>query len=814
MISDIRYALRAMLHHRSFAVVAILSIALGIGANSVIFSLADALLFRSLPVPNAGRVVNVRSQLRGQSPSEMSYPDFVDFRNRSKAFEGLAAYQVSQFGFAPSKRELPEMKAGLLVSGNLFDVLQVTPQFGRGFRPDEDSAAGRDAVAVISDDTWRNDFNASPDVIGRSVFVNGTEFKIIGVAPKKFTGVDQFFRPALYIPFHMSGRLAGNPNHNWMESRDDRRLNVKGRLKAGVNQATADAEARVIASGLEKAYPATNRDWSAAIRTEVQARVDMSPYDAFLVVLMLGLAGVVLLIACANVANLMLGRALARSGEIAIRMAIGAGRWRLVRQLLTESLLISLAAGAAGLFLAQTCMDMFLPWRIPSSIPIEISARLDYRVVLYALCASLASAVLCGLVPAIRATRHNIEPALRAGGRNLEPRGRFLGRNALVVVQVAGSLFLLICASQLYRAISFVLSAPPGFRSDHILMASFDPTLARYNDAQTQAFYKRITERARQLPAVVSASLAELVPMANNPDPQLMVPEGYHLPPGKEAISVGTDVVSEDYFSTVDIPIVKGRAFRASDTADSPRVAVANEHFAQTYFPNPDPIGKRFRLGGAEGPWVEIVGLAKMSKYVMLVEPPFDFVYLPLSQNHRSEMTLLLQSAGRPENLAGPVRDLVRSLDSDQPVFAVRTMEEYFQDRAVKVVTILTGMVGGMGLLGLILALSGLYAVMAWSVARRRREIGIRMAVGADRVAVLGMVLRQGLKLSVAGIFIGLALSLAFGRALTAGVGAPSFSVPILVLVPLALLGMTVLGSYLPARRASLLDPITVLRQE
>ena len=778
------------------------------------FSLANAVLLRPLPVPEAARVVNLRSQLRAQPPTTMSYPDFVDFARKSKAFAGLTAMNLTPFGFAPDKQKLPEMKAGLIVSGNFFDVMRVAPQLGRTFRPDEDAVPGRDAVAVLSYDLWRNEFASSPGAIGRSLFLNGIEFKVIGVAPESFTGVDQYFRPALYVPLMMSARLTGDTGHTWLESRDDRRLQVKGRLRPGVTPESAGSEARVIASALTKAYPDTNRDWSATVRTEMQARLDVEPYDALIAAMLLGLAAIVLLIACANVANLMLGRALARSGEIAIRMAVGAGRWRLVRQLLTESLLISLAAGGAGLFLAALCLDACMPWRVPSQIPIEIDARLDPRVVLYAFCASLASAVICGLVPAIRATRLDIGSSLKAGGRNIGSRRGVLGRNALVVAQVAGSLFLLVCATQLYRGISLLLSRPAGFRSDHILMASFDPTLARYNEAETQSFYKRLTERAQQLPGAVSASVAELVPMSTHPDEQLIVPEGYRLPAGSESVRVLTNVVIGDYFSTLDIPIPRGRAFRRSDTAESLRVAVVNEHLAQTYFPNQDPIGKRFRLFGASGPWVEIVGLARDSKYMFVLEPPSDFLYLPLTQNHRNAMTLLVHTAGSSETLAAPLRDLVRSLDADQPMFGLSTMEQYFRDRATKVLTLLTGFVGGMGLLGLILALAGMYAVMAWSVARRLREIGIRMAVGADRVDVLGMILKQGFRLSVTGVAIGLALSLAFGRVLTAGMGAPSLNVPVLVVASFGLLALAAAGAYVPARRASKLDPIMVLRQE
>jgi predicted permease len=345
-------------------------------------------------------------------------------------------------------------------------------------------------------------------------------------------------------------------------------------------------------------------------------------------------------------------------------------------------------------------------------------------------------------------------------------------------------------------------------------MASFDPTLGRYSEARTESFYERLTERAGQLPGAVSAGVAELVPMSNDSDRWPIVPEGYRLPAGSESVRVFTNIVGGDYFSTVDIPILRGRPFGPGDTAESPRVAVVNEHLAQTFFPHQDPLGKRFRLFGAGGPWVEIVGLARQSNYQMLMEQPEDALYLPLAQNHRNEMTLLVRTAGPSESLAAPLRELVRSMDSDQPMFGVRTMEAYFRDRATKLLALLASFVGGMGLLGLILALAGIYAVMAWSVTRRMREIGIRMAVGASQATVLGMILKQGFRLSAAGVVIGLALSLAFGRALTAGMGTPPLNVPVLVAVAFGLLSLALAGAYVPARRASKVDPIAVLRQE
>jgi predicted permease len=813
MFSDFRFALRSLRRNPSFAAVAALSIALGIGANTAMFSMADALLLRPVPVPNPSAVLNLSSQQRGHDPGSMSYPDYLDFRAKTHAFSGLTAFQLGTFGFAADRQALPEMKAGLLVSGNFFDVLDVTPQLGRTFRREEDAVPGRDAVIVISHDVWRQDFGSAPDIVGKEILVDGTEFAIIGVAPESFTGTDQYFRPALYIPLMMAQRLSGN-NRNLLISRDDRELSVKGRLRPGATAKQAAAEANVIASSLALAYPATNRDWAAAIRTEFQSRVDQSPGDAMLVRMLLVLAGVVLLIACANVANLTLSRGLARSGEIAVRLAIGAGRWRLVRQMLAESVLIALAAGAAGVFLAESFVDKFSHWKIPSQIPLEINARLDTRVLLYSLGAALISALFFGLIPAIRSTRADIATALKAGGRTATSHGRFLGRNALVVAQVAGSLFLLVLATQMYRGASHLLSAPPGFRSSHMLMASFDPQLVHANDQQARAFYQRLVHDARQLPGATSATVAELVPLSNHMNSMSIAPEGYQLPKDSTSVDVNDNVVGDGYFRSVDVPILQGRGFLETDTANSPRVAVVNQRFAETYWPGKNPIGRRFRLGGPAGDWVEVVGLARMSKYNSLVEPPWEFFYLPFSQNFRTQMTLLVATSGPSDSLAQPLRRLVKSIDPNQPVLAIGSMEQYFNDRATRVMNTLTGLVGGMGLLGLALALSGIYGVMSWSVSRRRREIGIRMAVGADRLAVVGMVLKHGAVLGAWGTAFGLALSLWLGRGMSASMFMPALDWRIAALVALALLAMTLAGAYIPARRAARLDPNKVLREE
>jgi predicted permease len=424
--------------------------------------------------------------------------------------------------------------------------------------------------------------------------------------------------------------------------------------------------------------------------------------------------------------------------------------------------------------------------------------RLDARVVLFALLLSVASALLFGLAPALQTTRPDLVPALKSGKADGGKRRRFLGRNSLVIAQVAGSLVLLIFATQAYLGAKVLFSAPAGFRVDHLLIAHFNPALARYTPAQTTEFYKRLLERARLLPGVKSAALAHDVPMGMMGFVGIRVaPEGFRLQPGTEAISVTSDTVSEGYFGTMGVPIVEGREFRSADRADSPRVAIVNELFAHRYYPRGSAIGKRFRLNGADGPAVEIVGVAKQSKYFFVIEPPSDYIYLPLAQNPSSGMVILLETAGPPAEMAAPLRDMVHSLDAGQPTF----------QRATTALSIGIYQVTGMGVLGLVLALIGLYGLMTYAVGLRQREIGIRMAIGADRRSVLRMVLKQGMLLAVIGIGIGLVVSFVASKPTTAIVGASGFNVPLVALVTACLIAVAALGAFVPARRASLLDP-------
>ena len=820
MLHDLRYALRTLRKSPGFALVAILSLALGIGANSAMFSLADALVLRPLAVPHPSELIVVQSQLRGESIggvpqySGLSYPDFKDLRDRNKSYTGLAASQYSQFGFTTEKSALPQMKFGELVSGNFFQVLDVPLELGRSFRPDEDSAPGRDAVVVLGHELWRTDFASDPNVVGRTIFLNNISFTVIGVAPEPFTGSNRMIRSALFVPLAMGPRLADDLRQSILEKRDYRGMNVHGRLRPGVSVSQAAAEARVLSQRLAQAYPATNRTCSMVVDTDVQARLRESPFDAALAFFLLALATVVLLIACANVTNILLSRARARSREIAVRLAIGAGRGRLVRQLLTESLVIAALGGALGILVASAGVSLFAQIKIPSDIPVVLDVRLDPRVLLFTMFASVASALLFGLAPALGSSHPNLVTALKSGKSDDGKRRRLLGRNTLVIAQVAGALLLLVFASQAYRGASIVMSAPAGFRTSHLLVASFNPALARYTQDQAKGFYKLLLERTRNLPSVKSAALTQAVPLLPGGDTSRLVPEGVNLPPGTDAVNAISNTVSENFFDTLKVPIVHGRGFQETDRADSRPVAIVNEQFARKYYPNQSPIGKRLRLKGDPDQILEIVGVARQSKYFFLVEPPVEYLYRPLSQNPQQAMTILVETAGPSSEAAGPLRDVVRSLDAGQPMYGVRTMEEVFDQRATKTLGVLTEAIGGMGLLGLILAMVGLYGLMSYSVSLRSREIGIRMAIGAGRSGVVGMVMKQGMALAAAGVSIGLLLCFLASKAVTAALSVPSFNLPFVALVTAGLVAAAALGAYAPAWRASRLDPNVVLRQE
>jgi predicted permease len=793
-----------------FTAIAAVSLALGIGANSAVFSLADALLLRPLPIRDPGAVVTLGTAPPGSPYGGVSYPNYRDFQDKLRSFDGLAAFQFATWGVAQAPTDAAQMRMGAFVNDGFFQVLGVEPTLGRGFRPGE-----RDAVVVLSHAFWKTHFAASPSAIGRSIRVNGADFTVVGVAPERFTGVERYVRPAMFVPLAMKQRLEASPRDS-LENRGEHALTVKARLRPGISIETARAELATLWTSLERQYPQENRGRVAMVKTELQARYHEYTYDAVIVSFLMGLVALVLLVACANVANLLLARARSRSRELAIRLAVGAGRFRLIRQLLVESTMLAALGGGLGIAVAYAGIRFLQrALQIPTDLPVVVGVQLDGRVLAFSLLAALASVLLFGLAPAVQATPTDLLPALKTAGHTAAGRRRTLGRNALVIVQVALSMAILVAAGMLVDGVRKMMTLDPGFRTDHRLTMEFDTALVRYSDGQTRAFYRELRDRALALPGVRSAAMTSYIPFSASGAVRAVAPEGYQFQKGVETASVGAAVVDEDYFDNMGTAIVRGRGFTAADKAGARLVAVVNAEFAKTYWPRQDPIGKRFRLNGADGPWVEVVGLTRTNKYWFIAEPPVQYFYLPFAQEPVSRMSLVVETDGDPASLAAPLREAARTLDPNLPIYNTRTLASFYQQRAISPVVMLSGMVVLMGLVGLTLALVGLYGLIAYSVSRRTQEIGIRMAIGASKADVVAMVLRQGLALVLGGTLAGGALSFAVAGLLSAalvGLGAPNPAT--YVVVPLALVSIALAACYVPARRAALIDPIRALRDE
>jgi predicted permease len=819
---DLKYGCRMLVASPVFTVVSVLSLAIGIGANTAVFSFADALLLRPLPVARPGEVLTVGStaSLDALSATSLvsSYPDYVDIRTHSSSFEGLGAFSYVTAGFRSDPKAPPRLKMGMLVSDNLMPLMGVEPAVGRGFTPEEHRVPDRDAVIVLGATLWEQEFGSDAAVLGRTVSINGHDFTVIGVAPPSFTGMNQYVRSDFFVPLMMAARVLADARAGSLQARDVRNLTLKGRLKSGVSQTQAQTELTAIATNLAREHPDTNRNRGLVIRTELQARMAQSPPDATLIGMLSTLAAAVLFVACANVAGLLTSRAPARAREMALRVAVGAKRSRLVTQLVIESLLVALLGGLLGLAIGYAGMTLFRQIQLPTDLPITLTFQMDGRALLFSLLVAMVSAVLFGLVPAVQATRADLTALMKAGDAVAPKRRRRWGRAVLVGGQVAVSVVLLVVAAFMYRGFREQLAGGPGYRVDHLLMMGFDTSLMRYSNEQSQQFFQQLADRALAVPGVANVTMTTAIPMANDAlDFVSIAPEGFQFPDGRENATVLASRVDERYFDTLAIPLVGGRNFTVDDDSDAPRVAIVNEQFARHYWPDQDPLGRRFRLDDRDKTWVEIVGVARTAKYLFIAEPPTDFVYLPYRQRMPQRMLMVTQSAGDPTALVGPLRDVVRGLDPHQPIFNVRTMAEFYRMRAVAIFNVLITTVGSMGLMGLGLAIVGLYGLVAYAVTRRTKEIGIRMAIGADRKAVLRMVLRQGMVLALVGLVLGLVASIAAGRMLSAAFvqgGESRTDLLALVIVTPIVLAITFLAAYIPAARAARINPVQALRHE
>lgn len=829
---DLRYGLRVLRASPGFAAVAVLSLALGIGANTSIFSVVNAALLRPLPVTEPDRLVFVFNGSRTSPWGVSSYPDYLDYRDKNEVFSDLLTY--SSITMSARSDDQTDLISGSIVSGNFFDALGVRAAIGRTFTPEEDKTPNTHPVAVISHGLWERRFGGDPKTIGQQLALNGHAFTIIGVTPAGFNGPDVLEDNEIYVPIMMQalvrpprGGFSGDMNPDLLSRRGSRWMKMIGRLKPGVSFEQAQAAMTTIAAGLEQAYPEDNRERIAALFPV--SKVDPQGYTQLISVagLLLAVVGMVLLIACANVANLLLARASARRKEIAVRLAMGASRWRLVRQLLTESVLLSLAGGVVGLLLALWTIDL-LKTATPASgiFSFTLDYRLDGRVLAFTFVLSLATGVIFGLAPALQASRSDLVPALK-GEDSAAAQGRrsFSLRNLLVVAQVALSLVLLIGTGLFLRSLSNAQEIDPGFDADRILDAQLNINLLRYTKTQGREFYRQIVERVEALPGVESASLARIVPLSGSsrnlsffiqgqdgPD-NVSRSEGTGLDAENQYI-VNTNVVGLKYFQTMGIPMLNGRDFTAQDNEGAPLAAIISESVARRYFGGQDPLGQRVSFRGAQGPWSEIIGVVRNSKYRTLGENPRPLVYVPLAQNHETGMALHVRTKVDPTSLAASMRREIQALDPNLPVTNLQPLSQVVAESlfAARMGATLLAIFGSLALL---LAAIGLYGVMSYSVSRRTREIGIRIALGAGKGNVLRLVLKEGLTLVGGGVAAGLLIAAAATRLLTSFLyGVSPLDAMTFAAIPLVLGLVALLASYLPARRAAKVDPMIALRYE
>ncbi len=813
IFADIRYSLRTLGRQPAFVAVAVLSLALAIGANSAIFSFADALLLRPLPIQNPAAVFDVINTTPDNPFEGMSFPDYRDLRDKSRSFSGLAAYRLTILAVAANPSAPAQMRFANLVSANFFAVAGVTPSAGRAFRAEE-ATRSAEPLAMISYDFWQQNYAGGQSAIGSSLHINGVVFTIIGVTPESFTGLDRFVRPSIFVTLGMAQRLEGAMTDP-LEDRGRHDLVVKGRLSPGASRKSAQAEIATIGAALEREFAKTNRNRHMAVRTELQRRIQQTPQLVALAKMLMGLVVLILIIACSNVANLLLARARTRSREIAIRLSIGAGRRRVVRQLMTESLILAMGGCIAGLSVAYVGILLLQTMSVPTDPPSVLGVELDWRVMQFSLLAALGSCIFFGLAPAWQTARADFVSALKTGGEGASSKRHTFGRDTLVAGQIALAMVVLIAAGMFLEGLRNMLSMPPEYRTDHLISMDTAPAVLHYSPEKIKAFYRQLLDRVRSMPGVAGVAMAESLPLGIPQTAVTVAPEGYQFPKGRETEVEFGAAVDAAYFSTMNVEIKRGRAFTVDDRAGSRRVAIVNQQFANTYWPGQDPIGRRIRLDSANGPAAEVVGVAKTGHYLAVYETPASYVYLPYEQNPRSRMTLVVQSVGDPSELAKPLRDLVRSIDGDVPVFNLRTVATLYESRVTDTWLQFSQMVGAMGCIGLALATIGLYGLVAYTVSRRVKEFGIRVAIGARSRDVVWLVERHGLILACVGIAIGGVLTAVAMPLLSASFPGLGISSPaVYVLVPLALLMVSAVASYVPARRAAGLDPLRALRNE
>jgi putative ABC transport system permease protein len=812
---DLVHAARLFSKAPSFVAIAILSIALGTGANIAIFSAADGLVLRPLAVTRPNELFALGNKGRNGVFRWItaSYPDYADIRARARSFQGIAAYTNQRVGIAIAREAAPEIRFATLVSGNFFQVVGVVPVAGRGFAADEDRVPGRDAVTVISYATWLQEFGGVPDVVGRKLWVSGIEFTVVGVTPEDFTGTDPTrLRQALYIPLAMWPRLLNSPVTKPLEDRSFRYLTLKGRLRPGLTMRAAQAELSTIGADLERSYPATNKDQVLLLESEFQFNVERHPLDSGAVALLSLLSMAVLGVACANVAGLLASRNPVRAREIALRLAIGASRARLMRQLITESLGIALLGGIAGLGVGYLGILFLQQLHFPSDILTMPAFQMDRRALLFSLVIATVSAFVFGLSPALQATRVNLSRALKNSDTSTERRVRLTGRNVLVSLQVALSLVVVTLSVYIFQVFEHDVMQGPGFRVAQIAKLSAEPSQAGFSSPQEIEYFDKALEAARRLPQALHVSATSAMPLFYIQFSTL-VPEGYTLPAGTDVISPNSGSIAEDYFATMEIPLRAGRDFRVTDNASAPLVAIVNEAVAAHYWPGESALGKRFRKGHRDGPPIEVVGVAKNSKYLYVGEPTQEFVYFPFRQEPRGEMTLLAQTRGPSISGVAPLKEAVAAIDRGVPLQDSHTIEMFFDAMARSLGRTTLTLVAAMGVIGIGLTMIGLYGLVSYAVSRRTREIGIRIAVGAAQIQVLRMMLRQSMAPVWMGLAAGSAMSAATLRMLPSIIPLGQRYDPRFYLLILPVLILTTgVAALIPSNRAAQVDPAVALR--